>query len=346
MVSRMRIKQDLKEIKRFSGVLCIGLITIFLIVLSMFIKIRVPLAYIISGSMEPTYFRGDLVVLSKVNGPDIKIGDVIVFISPQDPNTLILHRVVAIKFKNGKYYFLTKGDNPTTNLLIDRWGWVSEDNLYGKVVFRVPLLGYLISILDISIVRYLLLSLILLVTIASELSEHLQKEHKHYELSKNSQTKRKGIGGHGRVIKACILIGIMTLAGFSSYIMLIPAETKYDIEIKSVYFCKLVIQRTQEIVYYLATIVAIKSYGYWISSIRALKIEIFCENGTLISSTVWTILYNFHGVKEVALAFIIEDRWVDLFIKKEDLALVFNTTILIRNIANSYKIYSEKIFRT
>ena len=87
--------------------------------------------------------KGDIMVLKGKPPADIKVGDVIVFWSTKkDP---IIHRVVRKWKEQNVYYFQTKGDNnygsiKTTELDETR---ISEEQIVGKAVFRIPLLGYI-----------------------------------------------------------------------------------------------------------------------------------------------------------------------------------------------------------
>ena len=76
---------------------------------------------------------------------DIEIGDIIVFWSAKkDP---IIHRVVRKWQDNNIYHFQTKGDNYKTNptsiksFFLDETD-ISEGQIVGNAVFRIPLMGY------------------------------------------------------------------------------------------------------------------------------------------------------------------------------------------------------------
>ena len=107
-------------------------------------RIETPLygAYvIISGSMEPIIKVKDAVVIRRVDEKDIKRGDVVTYRSLDEAfyGILITHRVVNIEEKNGEKVYITKGDNNST---IDRTP-VSFSQIQGKVVMRIPKIGYL-----------------------------------------------------------------------------------------------------------------------------------------------------------------------------------------------------------
>ncbi len=107
-------------------------------------RIETPLygAYVIvSGSMEPIIKVRDAVVIKRCEVDDIKQGDVVTYRSLDEAfyGILITHRVVNIEEENGEKKFITKGDHNET---IDRKP-VSFDQIQGKVVMRIPKIGYL-----------------------------------------------------------------------------------------------------------------------------------------------------------------------------------------------------------
>ncbi len=101
---------------------------------------------IISPSMEKTLNIYDVIVNVKVKKEsDIKVGDIITFISSSTSSKgmTITHRVIEITdSENGKLY-KTKGDN---NVSPDPQP-ATFDNIIGKVIFKIPQLGRLQSIL-------------------------------------------------------------------------------------------------------------------------------------------------------------------------------------------------------
>ena len=103
--------------------------------------------------------KGDIMVLKGKTPAKIEIGDVIVFwSSKKDP---IIHRVVKKWQENGVYYFETKGDNNPSTLntpSVDETR-ISQEQIVGNAVFRIPLLGW-IKIIAVNIWN-LILSLVL-----------------------------------------------------------------------------------------------------------------------------------------------------------------------------------------
>lgn len=86
---------------------------------------------ILSGSMEPEIKTGDLVIVKSANFNQIEVGDVITF---KYEGNIVTHRVIN-KTEDG---FMTKGDNNN----IEDTEVVSSDELIGRVLFHIPLLGY------------------------------------------------------------------------------------------------------------------------------------------------------------------------------------------------------------
>jgi len=147
-----------------------SLFLVLVVVLSVFIfrealifvlRTETPLATPISASMEPTLNEGDLLIVQGgFSANDLYVhrgdGDIIVFINPRDPSdNPIVHRAID-KYQDevsGTWYIVTEGDNNRGT--IDDWsvygfpkggiyhkGGVPESYLLGKVIGRIPLLGY------------------------------------------------------------------------------------------------------------------------------------------------------------------------------------------------------------
>lgn len=108
----------------------------FLILLLLFTTRLLPYmpTVILSNSMYPQIDRGDMIISQK-DYNKIDINDIIEF---RQGNMLIIHRVVnIINTSKGKIY-ITKGDN---NKQKDS-GFVTEDQITGKIVFTIPKIGY------------------------------------------------------------------------------------------------------------------------------------------------------------------------------------------------------------
>ena len=98
---------------------------------------------IVSPSMVPAINVLDVVVTMRVNNPeDLKKDDIITFNSTdyRYSGVLVTHRIIDIeKTTNGEYLYTTKGDNNNTQ----DSSRISFDEIYGRVLFRIPKIGYI-----------------------------------------------------------------------------------------------------------------------------------------------------------------------------------------------------------
>jgi hypothetical protein len=118
-----------------------------------------------SHPFDRTLHVGDLLFVLPINPKDLNTNypdsDIIVFHNPLNPSELIVHRIIGTTEVNGTIYFGTKGDGngnkwpqlPQSGL--DPWDYsdlpgVSQNLLVGKVVIRIPWIGW-ISIFEKSI---------------------------------------------------------------------------------------------------------------------------------------------------------------------------------------------------
>ena len=94
---------------------------------------------VLSGSMSPTFNRGDAVVVNKLTTREkgeLKKGDIIQYVSG---TKYVVHRIVDItNDERGNKLFITKGDH-NNNVDADK---VALENVKGKVSFVIPLIGY------------------------------------------------------------------------------------------------------------------------------------------------------------------------------------------------------------
>jgi signal peptidase len=90
-----------------------------------------PIVSVVSESMEPVLQRGDLLVV--VAPSDLKVSDVVIY-QRLDTRYTIVHRIIEEKPEG----YVIKGDN---NQVPDP-GIVRKEQILGKVVYAVPLLGY------------------------------------------------------------------------------------------------------------------------------------------------------------------------------------------------------------
>lgn len=114
---------------------------------------------IVSPSMVPNINVLDVIITTRVSDPSkIKVGDVITFNSTdyRSSGVTVTHRVKKVeKTSDGKYLFTTKGDANNTKDATRQ----PFSSIYGKVLLRLPKLGYIQYILS-TVLGWLLLIIV------------------------------------------------------------------------------------------------------------------------------------------------------------------------------------------
>ena len=97
---------------------------------------------IVTESMVPTIDVNDAIIVKRVKNNTLDIGDIITF-SSNDVyfnGLTVTHRIVGKKLDvDGNYIYRTKGDNSS----LEDTALVNLNNIYGKVVLRLPKIGYI-----------------------------------------------------------------------------------------------------------------------------------------------------------------------------------------------------------
>jgi signal peptidase len=91
-----------------------------------------------SGSMAPTIKAGDIVVTRMTTPDEVEAGDVVTFRDDTRENELVSHRVLKVKPKDGRLFFVTRGD---ANTGVERWS-IERTGSLGIVSFQAPKVGY------------------------------------------------------------------------------------------------------------------------------------------------------------------------------------------------------------
>ena len=101
-------------------------------------------AYVVlTGSMLQEIKIDDVVITKKIDAKDLEEGDIITFASSDERfyGTIITHRIKKKYYDSTtkKYTFVSKGDNNN----VEDMALVEQDKIYGKVILKIPKLGYL-----------------------------------------------------------------------------------------------------------------------------------------------------------------------------------------------------------
>lgn len=139
---------------------------------------------VISGSMEPKYPVGSIVYVKDVPPTELKEKDVITYTI--DGKTVVTHRIIEVLCDEKDptvRYFRTQGDNNGT----PDSDPVHQGNVLGKVVFSLPVLGFVAYFIQTPPLTYIALSIcfmVLLLTFMPDLMEKMIAEEQEQKSKK------------------------------------------------------------------------------------------------------------------------------------------------------------------
>src|SRR5215207_2607237 len=131
----------LRKLLRFPGMTVAGF------AIGIAFALAAPLAFdarplvVLSGSMEPVLHTGDVSVVSSIAPVDARPGDIVTFRDPDNAERLITHRVRAMRVQGDAVVFRTRGD---ANNVSEHWR-VPATGEIGRVMYRIPKLGWVLS---------------------------------------------------------------------------------------------------------------------------------------------------------------------------------------------------------
>ncbi len=96
---------------------------------------------VMSGSMEPAIRTGDLVIDERIRPLEARVGDIVTFDEPGASRRLVTHRVRSVRADGAHVRLATKGD---ANNTVERWSAPAGGQI-GRVVYRLPTLGYALA---------------------------------------------------------------------------------------------------------------------------------------------------------------------------------------------------------
>ncbi len=132
--------------------------------------------YVVSGSMQPTYSVGDILLGKTVDADQLKVGDVVTYLGTQGEieGKMITHQIIEIRETETGRTFITKG---VANAVADPP--VEERQIQSKILFKIPLLGTLFALANHKwgfLVLFILPLVILLVNEVVSLIQLCKKE--------------------------------------------------------------------------------------------------------------------------------------------------------------------------
>lgn len=115
---------------------------------------------------------GAVAVIQPVNAQKVQQGDVITFRSPENRQRIVTHRVIKVLSQGGRVSFHTQGDaNDVPDLEP-----VTPDLILGRVMFHLPLLGYVVRFARTPVGFLLIVGLPALLVVIGEIQNLLRPE--------------------------------------------------------------------------------------------------------------------------------------------------------------------------
>lgn len=141
---------------------------------------------VLSGSMETEIHKGDLIITKIIDPKKLKIDDVIAFRDAE--NTVTTHRIIDMVERNGETYFITKGDNNSSQ---DQ-NLVSLNDVEGIYVGRIPGIGSIMdSLAKPTTIVILVLGITVIFGIAFTISNKKQREKEQLEFLEYKRMKEQ-----------------------------------------------------------------------------------------------------------------------------------------------------------
>jgi signal peptidase I len=135
----------------------VGIIIAFslIYVAGVLLHTSIPVVAVESNSMVPTFSKGDILIIQGILKEELKVSDIIVFAVPGQ-SIPVVHRIIKI---NSDGTFQTQGD--ANNGQLDFEKSINHDQIYGKMVFMIPFLGWV----KIGLVQYVLPNIFIVIVL-------------------------------------------------------------------------------------------------------------------------------------------------------------------------------------
>lgn len=146
---------------------------------------------VLSGSMESDIHKGDLIITKETNPTKLKVDDIIAF--RDAAGTITTHRIIDTVENDGQTYFITKGDNNSTQDM----NLVALDDVEGIYVGRVPGIGSMMdSLAKPTTIMILVVGITIIFVIGFMISTKKQRdaerrEFLEYKLMKELEEKKE-----------------------------------------------------------------------------------------------------------------------------------------------------------
>ena len=132
---------------------------------------------VLSGSMEPVFYSGDLAFVKEVPADSLKEGDIVAF---REGNSVITHRIMTITAEEDERQYITKGDNNNTEDRII----VTDEKIEGLYLSKISGLGNTAMFMQTPLGMVIFIALPLILFILYDIFRR-----RHYEKRERERTK-------------------------------------------------------------------------------------------------------------------------------------------------------------
>lgn len=172
-----------KALKLIGNILYILLFVIIVLMLVVVILQRVSdnsislggyrLFTVATGSMEPKYEVGDILISKEIDQNDIKVGDDIVYRGKEGSfnGKVVTHQVVSIRDEEENKKIITKGIANT-----EEDPEIDSTQVYGKVIYKVQTLSFISQIIKNIYVFYFIIFVPIAIIIFRQIRYYLRKD--------------------------------------------------------------------------------------------------------------------------------------------------------------------------
>lgn len=183
MKELLKKMKENKALKLIGNILYILLFVIIVLMLVVVILQRVSdnsislggyrLFTVATGSMEPKYEVGDILISKEINQSDIKVGDDIVYRGKEGSfnGKVVTHQVVSIRDEEGNKKIITKGIANT-----EEDPEIDGTQVYGKVIYKVQTLSFISQIIKNIYVFYFIIFVPIAIIIFRQIRYYLRKD--------------------------------------------------------------------------------------------------------------------------------------------------------------------------
>lgn len=200
------MKNLLKKIKENKALKIIGnilYVLLFIIVILMLIVVILQrmtdnsislggfrLFTVATGSMEPKYKVGDILISKQVDANEIQVGDDIVYKGKQGSfkDKVVTHQVVSIREENGEKKITTKGIANT-----EEDPEIDSSQVYGKVIYKVKTLSFIGQIIKNIYVFYFIIFVPIAIIIFRQIRTLLKKDDEEEEEDDDDDDEKENI---------------------------------------------------------------------------------------------------------------------------------------------------------